>query len=208
MSKLLLVICSTVFLTSCQKEAGFDDQNDGPGNGGNPANSNIIGEYDFVGLVVNTEAISTVSVPPDILKGVTTSFYTTVNNTGTVKITATNFISTGIGYEIHSTAHGITYLNGDLEMEFDFPMDAVVPPANGSSPYTRITSDSLTMTGGLGVPDASGMVPTATVGQKYRWSGDTLLFTTNATTTHTVIDNGVPAVVNDKVSVISRLKKR
>ena len=73
---------------------------------------------------------------------------------------------TGVGYSIDTTANGKTYVDGVLLNDSDFPFVASFPPTNTTTPYTRITNDSLDVVGTLGVSDPSGVAPTGTIGAK------------------------------------------
>ena len=174
---ILLIFSLTAFLVSCQKEVDFQTTNNPPGNpgGGGNNNTNIIGDWDFVGMTAHTYSAVTVTEAGQQLMAVTVSDYITQNNVGTVKITASDFISTGIGYEIDTTVNSKTYINGILVDDTDFPFLVKLPPTNSTAPYIRINNDSLTTTGAFGAPDPSGSIPTGTVGMKIGWSGDTLL---------------------------------
>jgi hypothetical protein len=211
---LLLICCSLGLLTSCQKELSFDDPvNPGggtgnPGGGGNPNTTSILGDYDFMGLRANTYAAVSITLLGETVKAVTTSDYTSQNNTGTVKITASSFVYNAVGYEIHSMANMKSYTNGVMDFEQDFPFDFISPPTTDTYPYTPITSDSLTISGPIGVPNPSGGTPTGPVGIKTSWSGDTLLIRTRHSFSQNVIQGGLPAVMNVSVDGITKLKKK
>lgn len=208
---LLLIFSLAAFLVSCQKEVDFQNINNPPGNpggGGGNNNTNIIGDWDFVGMTAHTYSAVTVTEGGQQLKAVTVSDYITQNNVGTVKITASDFISTGIGYEIDTTVNSKTYINGVLFDDTDFPFVVTLPPTSSTSPYTRINNDSLTTTGAFGAPDPSGSIPTDTVGMKIGWSGDTLLLKIASSFTQNVSQGGVPGVLTASVNGVSKLKRR
>src|SRR5215475_13953206 len=98
-----------VFLLSCQKEVGFQDQQTP---GGGPADKSILGDYVFVDLSASTKSTVTVTDLGMQMKSVTTSDYITRNNTGTVKITSNQMLFNKIGYSIDTTMHVLTYLGG------------------------------------------------------------------------------------------------
>lgn len=205
---LLLIFSLTVFLSSCQKEVDFQNQND-PGNpgGGGTGNHNITGDWNFVGIAAHTNSTVTVSAGGDQIRAVTVSDYISQNNAGTVKITASDFISTGVGYVIDTTMNSKTYINGVLFDDSDFPFDETVPPTNSTTPYTRINNDSLTVIGPFGAPDPSGSTPTGPVGIKISWSGDTLLLKVKSSFTQTVTQGGVPGTLTGTVIGITKLKR-
>src|SRR5262250_317381 len=86
-----------IALTSCQKEADYAGSNGnstGSGGSGSTGNTNdIIGDYDFVGMVAHTQSTVTVADQGQQLKAVTVSDYATKDNVGTAKITSNQFIA-------------------------------------------------------------------------------------------------------------------
>jgi hypothetical protein len=207
---LLLIFSLTACLVSCQKEVDFQNENNSgnPGGGTGNNNTNIIGDWDFVGMTAHTYSAVTVSEGGEQLKAVTTSDYITQNNTGTIQITASDFISTGIGYSIDTIVNSKTYINGVLFDDTDYPFVMTLPPTSSTSPYTRINNDSLTTTGAFGAPDPSGSIPTGLVGMRIAWSGDTLLLKVASSFTQDVTQSGVPGVMTASVSGVSKLKRR
>src|SRR5712671_2307119 len=107
-AKTLLLIYSLIFLISCQKEINFQNSNNSGGGGTN--NNSIISDWNFVGMVAHTSSSVSVVAGSDQLKSITVSDYATKNNVGTVKITSTQFISTGLAYSIDTTMNVKTYI--------------------------------------------------------------------------------------------------
>jgi hypothetical protein len=206
----LLLFGLIIALVSCQKEADFQPgtgPSTGTGGGGNT--NNIVGDYDFVGMVAHTQSTVTVTDQGQQLKAITVSDYVTKDNVGTAKITSSEFIGTGIGYSIDTVMNVKTYIDNVLFDDSDVPYVGTVPPTSSTSPYTRVAADSITITGALGVsPNPSGAVPTGPVGVKLSWSADTLMMHINSTFTQTVTQNGVPGVITGTVIGITKLKKR
>jgi hypothetical protein len=204
----LLFLSVVIFFTSCEKEVSLQNLNNSGSNGGTGNTNDITGDYDFAGLVAHTQSTVTVVDAGQEAKSVTVSDYATKDNVGTVTITSNQFISTGLGYSIDTIMDVKTYENGVLLDDSNFPFVTSVPPANSTSPYTRVTADSITVTGALGVaPDPSGNVPTGPVGVKLSWSGDTLLLTTISTFTQSISQGGVPATIVGSVDGVIKLKK-
>jgi hypothetical protein len=200
----ITTLCFIVALASCQKEIDYAL----PSPSALPGN-NIVGDYDFVGLVAHTENTVTITDQGQTIKSVTVSDYVTKNNVGTAKITFNQFIGNGIGYSIDTTVNVTTYINNILTAQLDVPFIATVPPTNTVSPYIQVTADSMTVTGDFGVlPDPSGNIPTGPVGLKLSWSGDTLLLKVNSSFTQTVTQNGVPGVMTGTVVGVTKLKRR
>jgi len=193
-----------VALISCQKEINYAL----PAPSATPGNT-IVGDYDFVGLKAHTESTVAVSDQGQTIKSVTASDYVTKNNVGTTQITFNQFIGTGIGYLIDTTANVKTYVNNVLSEQLNVPFVKTVPPTNTVSPYIQITADSMTVTGDFGVlPDPSGIAPAGPIGLKLSWSGDTLLLKVNSTFTQNVTVNGVPGVMTGTVVGVTKLRRR
>ena len=213
----MLVASVISFFVSCQKETSFETGNGngsggngGGGNGGGIGNtSNIVGDYDFVGLEAHTKSTVTISAAGSEMKTITVSDYLTESNTGTVKITSNQFISTNLGYSIDTTMNAKTYIDNVLFDDSDFPFALTSPPTSSTSTYVRVSADSITVTGAIGTsPDPSGSTPTGPVGVKLSWSGDTLLMKINTSFTQTITQGGVPATLEGSVRGITKLKKR
>lgn len=210
-SKLLLSLSLVAALASCQKEVNFQlDSGSGGGTGGTGGNTttNIVGDYDFVGLVAHTQSTVTVTDQGQELKSVTVSDYVTKNNTGTVKVTSSELITTNVAYSIDTMMNVKTYIGNLLMSDLDFPFALTAPTTSTSSPYVRNSADSITVTGTFGVSvDPTGNAPTGPVGMKLSWSGDTLLLRVKATFSQTVTQGGVPGTVVGTVDGITKLKK-
>lgn len=208
---LLLLFCSTTILISCQKEVNFDTPPGGNPGGGNPGtgtDSSIVGEYDFLGITASTYAAVTITSPVGEVQVVATSNYVSTNNKGTVSITSNNFVYNAVGYDIHAPVNIKTYIDSSLISDQDSTYDLITPPTNNTYPYTRISADSLTITGNLGVPDPTGVTPTGPVGVKTSWSGDTLILRVKTKFTQNVAQGGIPGILNGTVDGITKLKKR
>jgi hypothetical protein len=202
---LLPFIAALLLLSSCQKEVNFQD---GQNPGGGTGNNSIIGDWDFVGLSATTNATITVTSPLGDVKAVTTSGYTSKNNTGTVKITSADFIYTNFGYSIDTTMNVKTYIAGLLVDDTDAPFAFTSPATSNTTPYTRINADSLSVVGFAGVPDPTGAAPTGPVGVRIAWSGDTLLLKVATNFTQNINQGGMPATLNATLTGITKLKRR
>ena len=208
---LLMAVLITAF-TSCQKEVSFDDRDpDNPGGGTTTDAGTIIGEYDFVGMTASTVSTGIFTESGQTIKNVTTSYYITKNNTGTLKFTATDLSTTNIAYDIDTTAKVVTYINGILLDEMEAPIAISMPATSNTAAYVRNTTDSITVTGtfvappgGMGLP--MGPAPSS-VGFRIGWSGDTLLLKTIVHVGPTTIP-GIPGTVVSSANSTMKLKKR
>jgi len=186
-------------LLACQKEIDFQD--------GGSNSTAIEGDYDYLGMTSNTISSMISGSGPLEEKAITTSTYSTENNTGTVKITATQFITTDVGYSVNTTAHSKMYIGGILINEFDFPFVATVPPTSATSNYQRISADSIYFPAGMSGsnPSGGGSLP---MGSRLSWSGDTLLLKSVFSFTDTQDIGGVLTTITSGGDMVVKLKKR
>ena len=214
----LLLLGLIIAFTSCQKEvdsltgnnSGSTGGTGGTGStGGTNNTNNIVGDYDFVGMSAHTQSSITVTASGQEVKSITTTDYVTKNNGGTAKFTSTDFITTDLTYSVDTVANLKMYIDNVLLNDTEVPIGISIPPTSDTSPYTRISADSITTTGAIGVSiDPSGTAPTGPVGIKLAWSGDTLLLKMNTTFTQSVSQNGIPAMFTGTVNGVIKLKKR
>ena len=94
----LLVIFTTLFFVSCQKST------DSPSS---PAD--IKGTWTFVSMSATTNTTAEATQSGESNKSVTTSSYTTENNTGTMTIDASTMTSNNISYTVNTTAKAYMY---------------------------------------------------------------------------------------------------
>jgi hypothetical protein len=78
-----------------------------------------------------------------ITKSVGEADYTTINNGGTMNISATALTTKDMTYIANSITRASTCQNGVLTNTLSIPLVATVPPFNGTSPYTRVSADSI-----------------------------------------------------------------
>ncbi len=124
-------------------------------------------------MQAHTQSTVTVNESGHELKTVTVTDYLTHDNVGTITITSNQMNSTGLGYSIDTVLNVKTYVDNALIDNTDIPFSASAPVPSNTSSYVRNSSDSITITGALGVPDPSGNIPTGDTGAKLAWSGDT-----------------------------------
>lgn len=213
---LVILNCFLVLiLISCQKEVEnqFDNNGNGTGNGGGPGGGTgntqgIIGDYNFVGIEGVTQSTITVSSFGQELKAVSDGGYISTNNVGTAKITSNQIIFAGMGYEIDTTIHVVSYVNGSVFDDTHEPYQTSVPPSNDTMTYTRVNADSITLTGGDIVPTGSVPITQGPIGARTSWSGDTLFLRVNQTINTSISQGGVPGQLQGKLSGVIKLKKR
>jgi hypothetical protein len=206
-TKLCWLLSLAIVFASCQKEASYAVSNR-TGNTGNSGNTNDIkGNYDFVGMQAHTQSTVTVNESGQELKTVTVTDYLTHDNVGTVTITSNQMNSTGIGYSIDTVLNVKTYIDNALIDDEDLPFSGAVPPSSSNSSYVRNSADSITITGPLGFPDASGNIPTGDTGVKLAWSGDTLLIKVHTGYSQTISQSGTTGIITASIDGIMKLKK-
>ena len=206
---LLLVGSVSTILIACQKEVNFQDL---AGSGTGTNNTVITGNWEFVGLSAKTNVAINVSQAGQGVKAVTTSDYSSTDNTGTLTVTNNQFIFVGIGHKVNSVANVKTYLNGILFDNTDEPFDVVTPAADNTLDYVRNNNDSLTFTNAVAVlPDPSGGVapiPAGPMGARINLKADTLTLVTKYAVSNTITQGGVPVVIDAKMEGIMKFKKQ
>lgn len=210
---LFLISVLSVLFYSCQKEANFQNPgSQGPGGSGGSGTTNqsIIGDYNFVGISAQTKTTVTVSDPLGQLKTVTTSNYTSTNNSGTAKFTSNQMIYTNIAYAISLNSHVQLYLGGLLVNESDVPTDIPPAPISGTEDFVKNSNDSLTFSRPIFIasnPYSSTVTP-APMGARISWLGDTLQLRIVTTLTGSISQAGIPADFSAFFDGVMKFKKK
>ena len=113
MKKFLLVsntILITVLFLSCKKNS----------NSPSPTNA-IIGTWNFISMNATTSVILQSTQGAQTQKTVTTSSYTTQNNTGTIVIDASTMKTNNLSYSVNTTAKSYVYQNNVLRDSLESP---------------------------------------------------------------------------------------
>ncbi|MGZ8510189.1 MAG: hypothetical protein ACXWWA_07420 [Chitinophagaceae bacterium] len=214
--KILFLICATGgFLISCQKEVDFQDlpPTQPGGNGGGTNNTNIIGNWNFVGSNAKTYAALSFSESGQEIKSITVSDYNTENNAGTLTVSDNQFIFKDISHIVNDEANSKTYINGILFNEVTEPFNATYPPTDETRDYVRNSNDSITFTNMMAnLPDPSGggftPVPTGPMGGKIGWLNDTLTVKINYSATQNITQGGIPANFEASVEGTMKFKRQ
>lgn len=202
----LLTCLAAVFLISCQKELSMNTPST-PNQGG--TTGALQGNWKFIGLHSKTLAIVEVNAGTDVVKTVTTSEYTTIKNTGTLVIDATNMTSTNLGYEVDAVGKGLTYQNNVLIDSLSVPFTFVAPPSSSVSPYTKVSSDSLNVGPGQFMSmGATTPVTTQPVGVKLKFQGDKLLMFANVSVTDVQSVLGMTQTKKQTVNAVFTYQKQ
>lgn len=207
---ILLAFSCSLLLLSCQKEVDFQFENGNSGNGNN-TNSNIVGEYNFIG--VKSEGTSSVDVVQSgiALKSLSTFAYESFDNKGTVKITSSKITFSQVGYEIDTVMNSKTYMAGSLVMDMDVPLTMSYPASSPdvSADYKKNSADSITLTGETFFADPNaGTSGNQPVGAKIVWSSDTLRLYMRSRVNTPVTQGGVTGTLTGDMRSILILKKK
>lgn len=209
---LFLISAAIVLLSSCQKEVSLqNDSGNGGNNQGGGNNTSIVGDWDFVGLSVQSTSIVEVSDVGIQLKTVTTGDFDSKNNSGTIKITSNQFSYSNITYDVDTVVNMQMYLNGDLLSDEEMPYVFSPTPMSNATTYVRNTNDSLTLKNGifsLADPSQGGPVGTGEIGMKISWASDTLLLKMVTPFSRTIVNQGVPGVLSGNMTGTMKLKKK
>lgn len=203
---LFISLVSALIFSSCQKEASFQDMQDGT-----TSDKSIVGDYDFAGITAKTLSILTVTDAGSTMKSETRSEYTSFNNAGTVKITDGQIIYNNVTYDISADATLKTYIDGVFIDEITMPINMSLPPFSETSTYVRNSNDSLTINGSPVVSgDPTGGMPSgpAQSGARISWVGDTLLLKVNVTTLSNIDQGGTPVSMSGTVNAMMKFKKK
>jgi hypothetical protein len=207
---LLLLVAVITVLSSCQKEASFEEGDPDPGNGGGGGgggnnNASIVGNYKLVYESVYEKAVLEDNTGGFNTKLIIEGLYTLKNITGgDVQFTNTQFIS-NFGYTIDTTINSKMYIDGVLLSDQDLPIFTTAPPTTTTMGYVRNNADSLTMDAPPSVPNIPGGGPAPAIGpmgMRISWSGDTLILKSKLQ--FTAVTTGPVAVT---ANTVMKLKK-
>ncbi|QEC66730.1 hypothetical protein FRZ67_05215 [Panacibacter ginsenosidivorans] len=193
---ILSAFSACVFSVSCKKESSQ------PG-----VSADIQGTWNFQSMDVTSSSTQEYTESGVSTKTVTTSDYTTSNNTGTIVIDGSSMTSSNISYSVSTVAHASIYSNGVLIDNSDLPFNFTAPASSGTATYTSVSADSIHFNGGSlfmsGV--ATDVTPS---GAKLDLQGDILSMTQYVNQTATQEVYGVPITTTTYAKVIAKLKKQ
>ncbi len=193
-----LLAVLAIVITSCQKEKSLEASQA----------SDIAGNWIFVSMSAKTKNVIEYDDGGDVMKSITTSEYTTINNKGGVKITGDKFISTGVGYDVSADAYAEMYENGNLLTSLTMPFDFSVPSSSSQAPYIRVNADSMYFTSGGFVDMGSGGIPSLPVGAKIKKDQNKLILTMNILQTSTQDVMGMVQKITNEATVVTTLQRQ
>lgn len=171
------------------------------------AGTDITGTYKFISLQAKTSStVQSISSSYNA-RTITTSEYTTINNSGTVTIDANRMISNNLSYSINSMAKSTLYENGVLIDTFSFPFQVTIPSVSGAGTYKRISSDSLYFDSGTVLIGGSASTPQP-AGAKIKFENGRLLIYSSTSQSNIITDQGETVVTLATGSVITTLQKQ
>lgn len=168
-----------------------------------PSTNNITGTWTFVSMDVNTSTIQEYNDGSGTNRSVSSSNYTTENNTGTVVIDASTMSSNNLSYSVNTTMKSDLYYNGVLQTSNTIPFTFTAPVSSGSSTYRTINADSVYFeSGSIFMNDASQQtIPT---GARLNMEGNTLYMTTSIAQTSTEVIFGIS--MKTDINITTRVK--
>ena len=219
----LIAFCSILLaLASCTKEKSIDTlgvtpggssgngNGNGNGSGGGSSNGSEVGNWKFISMHVTTSETIEFTMGSDAIKAITTSDYTTNNNSGNVKFDGATMFTNNVAFSVNSTAKTTMYTNGILLNSQNMPFTADMPANSSTANYKKIGTDSLYFSSGIitGI-DPSGAVNTKPGGYKLKWDGDKMYMTLNYGETTNEDDGfGNMQKVTIKITSVTTLQKQ
>ena len=193
----LLLGMAAIFVVSCQKETPDT-----------PDSNPLVGNWKFIGITAHTNTTSQTSFGSSVLKNITLSDYTTINNAGTIAINTNTFAGAGITYQIDDFVKTYMYEDNDLIDSMTLPFQVTLPSSNSSSNYQLIGQDSIYFNGqGFFSTRTSTTIP-APSGARFTIDGAILKMTTAVVKDSSVTNSGVTQSSHQAASVIITMEKQ
>jgi hypothetical protein len=206
----VIIGCVLLVLVSCSKEKSIDTPENTPGSGnGNAVGKTEKGTWKFVSMRGITLETIEFSQFGDAKKLVSTSDYTSTNNTGTVKFDGSTMSGIGLTYSIDGVAKTYIYTNGTLDDSLELPFGAIVPPTNSTANYKKIGSDSIyVQSGAFTNVGTGGTTQASSGGYKLAWDGDKMTMTAKATLSKIDLSTGISQKITQHATQIITLQKQ
>jgi hypothetical protein len=204
----LLTVIISIFFLSCQKEIGLDISTNGTTTNGTTTNNSnpLIGAWKFISIQAKTTATNEASAAGVVIKAVTVSDYTTIDNGGKMIFDAQNMTQDSVTYGVNSTAYSTMYENGIKIDTFSMPLVASYPPMRGVAAYTRIGADSIYIHAGTSTINGVTQ-PSAPGGAKIRFDQNKLYITQRGNETTTTTQQGQTVKMTRQVEAVITLQK-
>lgn len=193
--KLSAIIFSLV-VVSCSKESTT------PSGG-----ADITGNYRFISLHAKTTTTEQTASGSNVLKTVSTSDYTSQNNSGTVTIDAGKFTSNSIAYSINTVANVTVYDNGISSGTYPIPFQLNIPASSGSATYKRVSADSIYFVSGTLFID-DNLQTARPAGARIKVENDKLTLTSNILETTTSTAQNITVTQTAQATTVVTLQKQ
>ena len=194
--RLFFTCCCCLFVFySCKKSS------DSPSNA-------ISGNYKFVSVHATTSDSEQYTDLGVVNKTVTTSEYTSTNNTGSVVIDASNFTATGIGYSVSTIAHARIYEDGAIVDSLDLPFDVTIPASSSVSKYNLSGADSIHFTSGAFISGAGVSTGGAPSNGTYKLENGQLTIALSAVKDSVDMSSGTAVTIHQELNGTITLQKQ
>jgi hypothetical protein len=170
--------------------------------------SGIDGNYKFVSLQSQTSSTAQFSDGVSNYNSLTTSNYTTTNNTGTIAIGNNTMTGNGIGYSINSTATTYEYIDNVLFDSLSSPFNVTIPPVSSVSSFKLIGTDSIYFSGGFMSGAGGSNMASVPSGGRYKMVGGTLTLTLNFAKDTVDASSGFPVHQHESGTAIATMQKQ
>jgi hypothetical protein len=197
---LLIVAFLILLLFGCSKEKSLDPDDS--------VNNPLAGNWSFVSLNVKGQTIVEVDDPAFDVKTISNFEYTTINNTGTVVITADKFTYSNLSYAVDTTFRGYYYEDNILIDSFDFPLVTELPATSVTTPYKFIPADSIYYSGGSPMNMGGTTVNTQAGGGRFRIENNQLIITTHFLEKRNQTTQGIPQKITGSGVSVATLQKQ
>jgi hypothetical protein len=201
--KIKYCLALIILLTACQKGIESFD------NTGSTGTSPVSGTWNFISLTGNTQTTQDYISDDTDYSAITTSVYTSTNNTGSITFGDSDFTSNNIGYLVSAEFISSNYENGVLIDTVHLPFSISIDSSNAAGTYKLIGSDSIYFPAG-GFVSYNGNEPSQAIpsGGKFSISGNILTITQmiNKDTTQVIL--GVPLHTVESGTFVVKLQKK
>lgn len=208
--RMLFIIVTGLFITSCQKEVSSEGATPAAG-GPLPVDSGTnteTGNWKFISLSGTLGTIAESLQFGGAAKMVSSTAFTSQNNGGTITFDNSKMTASGITMSVNTSANTYVYVNGFLVDSVQTPLNQTLPSQNASSDYTKIGSDSLHFQdGGFLNALTGGLLPATPTGCKLKFEGNLMKMLMIFDTVTTQDIQGVPAKVTVHAELVATLRK-
>jgi hypothetical protein len=168
-----------------------------------------VGTWKFISVQATGSQNAEFSQAGIPLKAVTSTSFTTQNNSGAVTFDNSKMTAAGITFSVHANPTTYVYAGSLLLDSLPTPLDQMIPPQTATSDYKKIGTDSLNFTNG-GFLDVltGGLLPNAPTGCKVSFNGNIMKMTIVYDTVTNQDFQGIPAKVTIHMVLVVTLQKQ